>query len=141
MVGDAGDPAVRADQLQPPLPGEVELARVPESLWWRIGIMCLHAHWPLLRECRVMLPVRLPPGEAETWLRLTYAAVATLEVHVGGEPGARSIEIVERRPRAAATGRPTPIVTTGGVVAALQWGPRRHPGGDAATSWARRRRW
>ena len=58
-------------------PPSVALARVPESLWWRIGLMCLHAHWPLLRPCRVVLPVALPPEEVEFWLRLTDAAVAT----------------------------------------------------------------
>jgi perosamine synthetase len=76
-------------------PESVDLAPVPESLWWRVVVMCLHAHWPLLRRCRVLLPVRLSPGESEAWLRLTDAAVATLEAHAGGDDVGRSIEIVE----------------------------------------------
>ena len=75
-------------------PPSVALARVPESLWWRIGLMCLHAHWPLLRPCRVVLPVALPPEEVEFWLRLTDAAVNSLEGGVGSDDTQRRIELI-----------------------------------------------
>jgi hypothetical protein len=74
-------------------PDSVDLRAVPESLWWRLALICLHAHWPLLRPCRVLLPVRLPAGELEFWLRLTDAAVATLEAKVGGDDSRRTIEL------------------------------------------------
>ena len=79
-------------------PSTVELGRVPTTLWWRIALLCLHAHWPLLRPCRVVLPVRLPRREAEAWLRLTDAAVASLEANAGGDDTRRSIEIVDSGP-------------------------------------------
>ncbi len=79
-------------------PPTVDLAAVPPPLWWRIALICLHAHWPLLRPCRVVLPVRLPPGEAELWLRMTDAAVATLEARVDGSETARRIELVGSGP-------------------------------------------
>ena len=60
-------------------PDGVDVAAVPLGLWWRIALICLHGHWPLLRPCQIRLPVRLPAGEAEFWLRLCDAAVASLE--------------------------------------------------------------
>jgi perosamine synthetase len=109
-------------------PASVELARIPRALWWRIALLCLHAHWPLLRPCRVVLPVRLPEGEAELWLRLTDAAVASLEAACGGEDTERSIEIVGSGPvlvppaplpaALSPNGRPT----AGGVVSCYSGG-------------------
>jgi len=75
-------------------PESVDIGRVPSALWWRILLMSLHAHWTLLRPCRVVLPVRLPQDEAEFWLRLTDAAVRTLEAHAGRDDTRRSIELV-----------------------------------------------
>ncbi len=80
-------------------PESVDLARVPEGLWWTIMLTCLHSQWPLLRPCRVRLPVRLQPGEAECWTRLTDAEVATLEAYRGTTDFDRKIEIVEDGPR------------------------------------------
>jgi len=81
-------------------PPEVDVARVPRALWWRIALLCLHPHWALLRPCVVRLPVRLPPGEREAWLRLVDAAVDTLEASRGTSDNARGVEIAEG-PRAA----------------------------------------
>ena len=53
---------------------------LPEDIWWTVALLCLHGHWALLRPCRVELPVELPPGEREFWLRLIDAAVETLEL-------------------------------------------------------------
>jgi hypothetical protein len=71
------------------LPPEVELAAVPEPLWWTVALLCLHSHWNLLRPCRVELPVELPPGEAEFWRRQVEVEAATLEAYRGAAaPGA-----------------------------------------------------
>jgi hypothetical protein len=83
----------------PETPEEVDLSRVPEGLWWTVMLICLHSQWPLLRPCRVRLPVRLRPGEAECWSRLMDAEVATLEAYRGTTDFERKIEIVEDGPR------------------------------------------
>jgi hypothetical protein len=77
-------------------PSTVDLANVPEGLWWRIALMCLHAHWPLLRPCVVKLPVRLTDDEREFWLRLMDAEVATLEAYGGTSDTDRTITIRDR---------------------------------------------
>jgi hypothetical protein len=79
-------------------PENVDLDGLPQAFWWRIMLLCLHAHWPLLRPCEVVLPVSLPEGEREAWLRLTDAAVATLEALRGGSDIARTIDIVSAGP-------------------------------------------
>lgn len=68
---------------------------IPDRVAWTIALLCLHAHWSLLRPCRVQLPVRLAPGENEFWCRLADAQIVTLEAHRGGRETARAIEIVE----------------------------------------------
>lgn len=90
-------------------PDAVDLRRIPPDLWWRIALLCLHAHWPLLRPCRVTLPVRLPEAEAEAWLRLTDAGVASLEAAADGHDTARSIELVGSGPVLA----PLPALSDG----------------------------
>src|SRR5207247_1412980 len=84
----------RASRFTLRFPKELEISRIPESLWWTIALMCLHSHWPLLRPCRVSLPVRLGPGEVELWSRLLDAQVATLETYRGTQQFDREIEIV-----------------------------------------------
>jgi perosamine synthetase len=76
-------------------PAGVDCTAIPERLWWTVALLCLHAQWLLLRPCRVELPVRLLPGEAELWLRLTDAGVSTLEAMRGTSDVARTIQIVE----------------------------------------------
>jgi flavin-binding protein dodecin len=76
-------------------PSSVALECVPRSIWWRVALACLHSQWALLRPCRVVLPVRLDPGEREFWLRMCDAQVATLETYVGGTDTARAIDLVE----------------------------------------------
>ena len=49
------------------------ISTVPDAIWWRVALICLHSQWPLLRPCRVVLPVRLAPGEREFWLRMCDA--------------------------------------------------------------------
>jgi perosamine synthetase len=76
-------------------PSSVPLERVPRAVWWRVALACLHPHWALLRPCRVVLPVRLDPGEREFWLRLCDALVATLEARAGGTDTTRTVDLIE----------------------------------------------
>jgi hypothetical protein len=92
---DPPTPLYRRSTFRLRFPASVDLGRVPEHIWWIVALACLHAHWPLLRPCRVELPVALGAGEAETWLRLTDAAVATLESLRGTTHFHREIEIIE----------------------------------------------
>jgi perosamine synthetase len=85
----------RGTEFDLTFPPTVDLDRVPEAIWWRIALLCLHTQWPLLRPCRIILPVRLAPGEREFWSRLCDAALATLEAYNGGRDFARGWDIVE----------------------------------------------
>ncbi len=76
-------------------PASVDISPVPDGLWWRIALICLHSHWALLRPCRVELPVRLGEGEAEFWMRLVDSEAATLDAHRGENSFHRTIEIFE----------------------------------------------
>ncbi len=76
-------------------PDSVDLSLVPRTLWWRIALTCLHSHWVILRPVRVILPIRLAPGEREFWLRLCDAATWTLEGRVAGSDTRRRIDLVE----------------------------------------------
>jgi 7-cyano-7-deazaguanine synthase in queuosine biosynthesis len=79
-------------------PVSIDLSRVPAAVWWRVALICLHSQWPLLRPCQIVLPVRLPPGEREFWLRMCDAEAATLEAHAGGNDVGRQIDIVGSGP-------------------------------------------
>jgi hypothetical protein len=74
-------------------PEGVDLSRVPYDLWWLVALMCLHPHWPLLRPCRVHMPVQLDAADKEVLLRLMDARVATLETYRGGDDFGRAVEI------------------------------------------------
>lgn len=101
-------------------PPSVDLDAVPMALWWRVCLMCLHAHWPLLRPCRIVLPVTLAPGEREFWLRLTDAAVSVLDAPAGTPPGRRSIELVDGGPPLLAP--PPPAGDRRGIVSCFSGG-------------------
>jgi hypothetical protein len=60
---DPPTPLYRSCQFTLRFPDPVELCRIPDDLWWTTALACLHPHWPLLRPCRIELPVRLPAGE------------------------------------------------------------------------------
>lgn len=81
-------------------PDGVDPSLVPQALWWRIALTVLHGQFALLRPCRVVLPVRLAPGEAETWLRLTDTVATMLEDQAGRPAGdvRREVELVEAGP-------------------------------------------
>lgn len=83
------------------LPEPIDPRSVPDAVWARVMLICLHTHWVLLRPLKVVLPFRLPPGEREFWQRMTDAASWSLETRreVDGESFARralrKVEIVE----------------------------------------------
>jgi perosamine synthetase len=81
-------------------PDNVPLDAVPAGLWWRVALVCLHAHWALLRPCQVELPVRLAPGEREFWLRLIDLETATLAAYTtdGNVREPRAVTLVEHGP-------------------------------------------
>ncbi len=60
-------------------PDAVPLAEVPDAIWLRVMLICLHNHWALLRPCRIELPRALGEEEHEFWQRMIDAAVSTLE--------------------------------------------------------------
>ena len=76
-------------------PEELDLSAVPAGLWWRIALIGLHSHWPLLRPCRVEVPGRLAAGEAEFWRRLVRAAATTLDAYCTAAPPDGEVEIRE----------------------------------------------
>ncbi|MEP7271999.1 MAG: hypothetical protein ABI882_10885, partial [Acidobacteriota bacterium] len=79
----------------------LDLAAVPAGVWWRIAILCLHSHWPLLAPCRIDLPIGLLPGEAELWLRLMRAQMNSLSTYGDGSNARPEIEIIARGPASA----------------------------------------
>ncbi|MFN8126029.1 MAG: aminotransferase class I/II-fold pyridoxal phosphate-dependent enzyme [Candidatus Nanopelagicales bacterium] len=93
-------------------PDDVDLTRIPDAVWWRIMMICLYPHWVLLRPCRVELPIRLPDGEREYWLRLCDAAVWTLEGRMSGHDVQRRIEIAEGGRRSPWPQHPDPSDVT-----------------------------
>ncbi len=118
----------RATSFTLRLPAGMAAADVPERLWWTVALLCLHPHWPLLRPCRVELPVALDAAEIEFWHRLLAAEVATLEAHRGDDPSAAAalgIEIVvagtEGQP-AAPLALPAPLAESGRCAAAFSGG-------------------
>ena len=100
-------------------PEAVDISRIPERLWWSIMLICLHSQWPLLRPCRVSLPIKLWPGEAEFWSRLMEAEAVTLEAHYGSRGMSRRIEIVETGNELPA---PTPLADNGRCATAFSAG-------------------
>lgn len=63
-------------------PPEIDLGRVPDAVWWYVAIVALQAHWLLLRPCTVRVPVRLPPGERDFWLRLLEVEANATDLHL-----------------------------------------------------------
>jgi hypothetical protein len=76
-------PLYKSTRFSISFPPGVELAAVPSGLFFTVALLCLHAHWPLLRPCTVELPFRLAPGELEFWKRILDAEIATLEAYRG----------------------------------------------------------
>jgi hypothetical protein len=89
-------------------PDEIELARVPDAVWWRVMMICLHAHWVLLGPCTVEVPVSIGAAEREFWTRLTANVAAQLEAYgAAPRPGGRSVLIADSGPALAPIERPS----------------------------------
>lgn len=90
-------PAYTRECFELRFPDGVDLGRVPRALWWQVMFTCLHAHWIPLRPCVVKLPVSLPPGERDLWLRILDATVDTQEAHRNAGVGSfeRLVDIEE----------------------------------------------
>ena len=71
---------------------------LPLRFWWTIVPLILHSHWNLLRPCRVILPVTLPAGEIEFWLRLLDQERVSLEMSRKTTDFTRNIEITGTGP-------------------------------------------
>lgn len=76
-------------------PPQLDLDVVPEALWWRVMLLCLHSHWALLRPCRVELPVSLGPREREFWQRTVDHVTAQLEWYGSPSRPGRAVQIVD----------------------------------------------
>ena len=91
----------RSERFSLVFPDGIDLDAVPSALWWRLGLLCLHVHWTLLRPCRVVLPVTLGAAEREFWQRLIDAAVAALERRSANPSLVRDVELVDGGPPVA----------------------------------------
>lgn len=60
-------------------PAAVPLDRVSDRVVFLIAMLCLHAHWLLLRPCVVELPFDPGPEERDFWRRLLEVEAATLD--------------------------------------------------------------
>jgi hypothetical protein len=93
-------PLYRRSEFTLRFPASLDLARVPERLWWDVFLIVLHSHWLLLRPCEIHLPLKLGPGERGFWLAHLQNGLDTLAYHLNGrgapmQNGALGIEIVD----------------------------------------------
>lgn len=102
-------PLYRRTEFTLDFSGVLEPRTLPESLWWTVVLLIVHSHWNLLRPCRVVLPLRLPPGEIEFWSRLLDLERASLELYRDRGDFARTIAI-EVTGKPLATGALPPVV-------------------------------
>ncbi len=90
-------------------PPSVPLERVPDALVARRADLPAPQR-ALAGPVRVVLPVRLGPGEREFWTRMAEAVARTLEARAGRRPRGRPLELVESGPAPA----PPPPLAAGG---------------------------
>jgi hypothetical protein len=78
-------------------PETIDISRVPERLWWDILLICLHAHWLLLRPCQIHLPIALPMNEKLFWFALLRNGLETLDANGPNQArnDALNIEIID----------------------------------------------
>lgn len=62
-------------------PPQIDLSRVPESLLWRVAIICQHSMWILLAPCRIEIPIGIPADELQVWRNLICAEWTTLNAY------------------------------------------------------------
>lgn len=100
-------------------PASVDVREVPEALWWTVLISCLCPTWLFAQPCRVLLPVRLQPGEREAWLHWLELQWQSLEAYRGHAAGTPAIDIVEGTQRLPV---PSPRPDTGRCATAFSGG-------------------
>ena len=88
-------------------PPELDLTGVPRALWLRIMLICLHAHFALLRPCVVELPARIGAAEREFWERLIDNVAAQLEAYGSTPRPGRATRFVDSGPGAQPERIPT----------------------------------
>lgn len=71
----------RQTQFSLRFPSSVDLSQLPDRLWWDVMLICLHAHWLVLRPCEIHLPLRLGAGERQFWLQQLRNGVDTIEAY------------------------------------------------------------
>ncbi len=106
-------------------PLTMDPSRVPSRLWWDAFLMCLHAHWLLLRPCEVHIPIRLGPAERQFWLQLLRNGADTIDAYGPRNSSLLGIEIVDtgvELPRAAISGAGYGTAFSGGKDSLLQAG-------------------
>jgi len=108
-------------------PDSVDLTRVPQRLWWDILLICLHAHWLLLRPCEIHLPIRLGAAERHFWLQHLRNGLDTLDGYrqTAAPSGPLDIDIVDgvlECPRAIISGHGYGAAFSGGKDSLLQAG-------------------
>jgi hypothetical protein len=96
-------------------PQQLDLRLVPMALWWRMALLCLHAHFALLRPCVVELPVRLGRGERVFWRRLIETVATQLEAYGDAPRPGAVVELRDSGPRLPPS--PLPVADGGAVVA------------------------
>jgi hypothetical protein len=116
---EPGTALYRECQFHLTFPLEVPIHRISMALWWRIALICLHSHWNFLRPCTIRLPIQLPRGEVEFWLRLLDAETSTLATYRGMAVPPRQISIIDRGPALEA---PWPVLDTGRCATAFSGG-------------------
>ena len=86
----------RATEFRLTVPDGLSAQEIPRRLLWCLQFMCLHSHWALLRPCEIHLPVRLAPGEAETWRQLVLSYADTLDALGSKDHLPREVRILEQ---------------------------------------------
>lgn len=111
-------PLYRAEEFFIRVPDSVDLGAVPTPLLDTLAILLLHAHWPLLRPCRVEPAFPLGPGQREGWEKVLAAEASTLDAYRGAPlPG--GVVLHETGP---ASGRPVPLPPSDRAAAAFSGG-------------------
>jgi hypothetical protein len=95
-------------------PPELDIAAVPQALWLRLALICLHTQWALLRPCLVELPYYIGPAEREFWQRMTDTAAIQIVAYGGEARPGRAVELHDDGPALP----PTKVPDTNGRVAA-----------------------
>jgi hypothetical protein len=114
-------------------PDGIDLKRVPESLLWRVALICEHSIWVLLEPCRIDIPIGIPADELDLWRNLIRSEWTTLnayrtaastepaiEIVASGTPSTPEIQPASNRCATAFSGGKDSLVQTGLLVELTQ---------------------